>query len=493
MPNDSPSLDTLRQACVDPLPHPSLEQVQAFSAQVTDFLLRDFAALPQRGVGAFAGRAEMERRLREPAPEEGKEFAHVLAEFQEHIAPHVVRTSHPRFLAFVPGAPSFLSILGDWLCAGLNYFAGVWKEAAGPTQVEIVVLDWFRDFLGMPASARGVLTSGGSEANLLGLVVARSRLDQADRARAILYVSAQRHWSVDRAAMVMGWLPHQVRALPVGPDQRLQRSTLLEAVAEDRRKGRLPWALVANAGATNTGAVDCLDELAAVCRAHDLWFHVDAAYGWPAVLTPTEKDRLRGIEQADSITLDPHKWFAQTFEAGCLLVRDGAALENTFRLRPEYMQDVAPQSDEINFADHGIALTRRFRALKIWLSMKTLGVGWFRRLVEHCCLLAELTQRLLEAAGSFEILCPRNLSIVCFRYRPAGMHESDLNDLNRRLLEDVCRAGQFFLSSTDLAGRFALRVCFVNWRTTAADVEMLVRHFQECGSRLYEAAPAAPA
>ena len=414
----------------------------------------------------------------------------MLAEFQDKVARHAFRTNHPRFLAFVPGTPTFLSALGDFLCAGTNFFAGVWLEAAGPAQVELVVLDWFKEFLGYPAEAQGLLTGGGSEANLTALAVAREPLSYDDRPRAVLYLTEQRHWSVDRAARVLGLRPDQLRPVQADGQYRLTPAALAEAVRRDRAAGRLPWAVVVNAGATNTGVVDPLAGLADVCRQEGLWLHVDAAYGWPAVLIPEGKQLLAGVERADSVTLDPHKWFAQTFEAGCLLVRDGRRLTETFALRPEYMQDVEPAEDEVNFADRGLALTRRFRALKIWLTVKVLGVGWFRALVDRCCRLAELGQALLERAPGFEVLSPRRLSIVCFRWVPPGLaargepDQEELNRLNLTLIDELRKTGRAFLSSTRLRGRVALRFCFVNWRTTAADVEEVVRLLSELAARL---------
>jgi len=477
------ALKELRQSCSVPLFHPSLEWLQEASGSVSALLIRDYSELGERPIGQTAGRAEMEALFRQPPPEEGQDFLHVLQEIEEKIIPFTLRPSHPRFLAFIPGAPTFVSILGDWLCAGLNFFAGVWKEAPAATEVELLVLDWFKEFLGYPAQARGILTSGGSEANLTALVVAREKVEYSNRQQAVLYVSEHRHYSIDRAAKVMGMLPEQVRKLGTDAGQRLAPSLLKRAVTEDRQAGRLPWLVAANAGATNTGAIDSLDELAEFCRQNGMWFHVDAAYGWPAVLTQEGRVALRGIERADSITLDPHKWFGQTFEAGCVLIRAGKALADTFQLRPDYMQDVAPEEGEINFADHGIALTRRFRALKIWFSMKVLGVGWFRRLVEHCCRLADYAQKLLEKSGSFEILSSRQLSIVCFRFVPksAPQQKSELDDLNLAICEGARATGRVFLSTTRLQGRVALRLCFVNWRTTAADVEEVVALLEELG------------
>ncbi len=485
-----PLADLPRSDLARPLTHPDTAEMRALANEVLAWIGEHLGSLPEQPIGQSAGRMEMESRLREPPPEEGQGFAQAMRDFQERVVPFAFRVNHPRFLAFIPSAPSFLSVLGDMLCAGTNFFAGVWLEASGPAQVEILVLDWFKEFLGYPPGARGILTGGGSEANLTALVVARERLSAADRARAVLYVTEQRHWSIDRAAKVIGLSPEQIRPVATDDHFRLRVSALADAVRADREAGRFPWAVVANAGATNTGAVDPLTELAGWCRVARLWFHVDAAYGWPAVLIPAGRRALAGIEQADSITLDPHKWFAQTFEAGCLLVRDGPLLTQTFTLRPDYMQDVAPADDEINFADHGIALTRRFRALKIWFSVKAMGVRWFRTLIERCFALAELSERLLREAGCFEVLTPSSLSIVCFRYVPASgasaalMTKSELNQLNLALVERLRQTQRAFLSSTTLRGRVFLRFCFVNWRTTSADVQTVVQLLAELGRSL---------
>src|SRR5438128_7454023 len=315
----------------------------------------------------------------------------------------------------------------------------------------------------MPVEAGGILTSGGSEANLTALIVARESLTHSDRDRAVLYLTEQRHWSMDRAAKVIGLRPDQVAPVPADENFRLTSAALQDAIHRDRAAGHLPWAVIANGGATNTGTVDPLAPLAELCREEKLWLHVDAAYGWSAVLTEEGKAALNGIGDCDSVTLDPHKWFGQTFESGCLLVREGRRLAETFAMRPEYMQDVEPETDQINFADHGLALTRRFRALKIWLSVKVLGLGWYRELIARSCQLAELAQALLEQEPSFEILSPTQLSIVCFRYwglPPLRLTEDDLDRLNLRIIDELRATGRAFISSTRLRSRVALRFCF---------------------------------
>ncbi|MCI0642183.1 MAG: aminotransferase class V-fold PLP-dependent enzyme [Gemmataceae bacterium] len=483
----SHGLEHWRRLCEQALPHPGHADLELAGRTVADFFLKDFADLGERSVGRTAGCAEMEALLREPPPEAGMPFTEAWQSFLTKVAAYSFRPGHPRFLAFIPSAPTYYSVLGDWLCAGLNYFAGVWKEAPSAAQVELVVLDWFKEFLGLPATAQGILTGGGSEANLTALVVARERLPWEHRAKARLYTSEHRHWSVDRAAKVIGLHADQVRRLAADADYRLTPSSLRDAIRQDQEAGLVPWLVVANAGTTNTGTVDPLDAIAEVCRESGLWLHADAAYGWPAVLIPEGKSELHGIELADSVTLDPHKWFGQTFEAGCVLVRDGRLLEETFRMRPEYMQDVTPDAGEVNFCDRSIALTRRFRALKIWLSIKTLGVAWYRRLIQHCCALAEFGQKLLEQTPGFEILCGRQLSIVCFRYVPAKLQnetEEALNRFNLALCAELTKTGRAFLSTTLLNDRVALRFCFVNWRTTAADVEEIVKLLQRLGDEL---------
>jgi aromatic-L-amino-acid decarboxylase len=477
----------LRRTVAEPLPHPDAAALLAAGNCALEWVVHHFATLPNQEIGRTLNRTQAEALLREAPPENGRDFLEVLAEFAEKVAPHSFRVNHPRFLAFVPSAPVFPSILGDLLCAGTNFFAGVWLEASGPAEVELVVLDWFKEFVGYPTTAGGLLTGGGSEATLTALLVARERLGYEERQRAVLYVTEQRHWSVDRAAKVIGLRPDQLHPLPADAQFRLRPEDLAAAVARDRAAGLLPWALVANAGATNTGAVDPLPALAAACRDERLWLHVDAAYGWAAVLTPDGQRVLDGIGLADSLTLDPHKWFGQTFEAGCVLVREGRRLPETFAIRPEYMQDVEPAGDEVNFADHGIALTRRFRALKIWVSVKVLGVAWFRALAEHCCRLAEFAEGLLHRSAVFDVLSPQQLSIVCFRYVPSGFvtrteeDERRLDQLNLRLIEELRATGMAFISSTRLRQRVALRFCFVNWRTTAADVEMVVEMLAKLG------------
>ncbi|MBY0231971.1 MAG: aminotransferase class V-fold PLP-dependent enzyme [Gemmataceae bacterium] len=464
--------DQLRAGCASPCPSPSLAELEAMAREVSSWVLRHHQELPSRPIGQAASPAFLASLLHHPAPESGTPFSQVLQRFASSVAPWAFRVAHPRFLAFVPSAPAPESILADWLAAGCNFFSGVWLEAAGPSQVELTVLDWFRAILGMPTGASGLLTGGGSEANLTALATARERLGRDERPRAVLYVSQQRHWSLDRAAHVLGFWPEQVRPVEVDGERRLSIEALEREIAADRAAGRVPWAVAATAGTTNTGAVDPLPALAALCRQEGLWLHADAAYGWANALDPEGARELAGIGEADSVALDPHKWFAQGFDAGALLVRDPAALERAFRLRPEYMQDVAPATGEVNFCDRGIALTRRFRALKVWFSVQALGMGWFRGMVRHTRTLARYAEARLAEAG-FEIVSPARMGVVCFRW--PGSDED-----NAALAEAARRTGELFMATTMLEGRAVLRFCFVNWRACADDVDAAVALLSRC-------------
>jgi aromatic-L-amino-acid/L-tryptophan decarboxylase len=483
--NSDNRIEELRQTLAHPLPHPNSLAAKDHASLVIDFLNQRSNILPGEGIGSTRCREEMETLLRELPPEIGRDFKTVFAEFERKVVPNAIRFDHPSFFGFIPSAPTVLSTLGDMLCAGTNFSVNDWRTAAGPTQVELVVLDWFKAFLGYPPEAQGVLTSGGSEANLTGLMAAQERLCYDNRASAVWYWTDQRHASMDRALFVMGYRPEQGRVIATDDRFRMQPDALREAISHDRSIGRIPWLVVGNGGATNTGAVDPLVQLAELCRQEKLWFHVDAAYGWAASLIPAGKTVLEGIERADSITLDPHKWFAQTFDVGCVLVRDGVLLSQAFAF------DKSEDKEEIDLSDRGIASTRSFRALKIWFSVNCLGVGWFRALVRHSCSLAEFAEFLLTHSPVFEVLAPRQLSIVCFRYVPSRFpvneqdRERELNHLNLAIAQELRASGAACVSTTRLRGRVALRFCFVNWRTTAADIENVLRAIADIAGRRY--------
>lgn len=460
------------------------EIMRRLGYRAVDALVERASAL--RDVSPWEGgtRRELEPLLREPAPEEGRDAAAVMERALRDVLPRAGRIDHPRFFAFVPSSPTWPSVLGDFLAAGSTIFQGTWLESAGPSQLELVVLDWFREWLGMPEGTGGLLTSGGSAANLDALVAARHAA--GDPTEPVVYMSDQGHSSLERGARVAGVPPEAIRTIPTDERFRLLPDALDRALAEDRRAGRTPVAVCVSAGATNTGAVDPLEELAEVAGAHGTWLHVDAAYGGFAALTERGRRAFRGLERADSVTLDPHKWLFQPYEAGCLLVRDVRRLEDAFRVLPEYLQDTELGLEQVNFANRGVQLTRSFRALKIWLSVQTFGVGAFREAIDRGIDLAEAAGRQIEAAPDLESLAPPSLGVVCFRYRPrgTGLDDAQLDALNASIQERIVEERSAMISSTRLRGRYSLRLCILNFRSRQDDVDAVLDRIRELGREL---------
>lgn len=422
--------------------------------------------------------------LRRAAPEEvaascagpptaaGEPFEAVLERLFRDILPYSSRTGHPSYFAFVPSAGTWPGALGDFVASACNVYAGSWMESAGPTQLETEVLGWFKDWVGYPAGAAGSLVTGGSAANLTALACARETLVGSMRDDLVVYVSDQAHSSLARGARTLGFRPDQVRVLPVGEDLRLKPATLEAAIAADEAAGRRPFLAVANAGATSAGAIDPLGELASICRERGIWLHVDAAYGGFAVLTDRGRAALDGIALADSITLDPHKWLYQSYECGCLLVREGRALRHAFEISSDYLRDADARLREVNFADLGLQLTRTTRAFKVWLSLRTFGLDAFRASIDRCLDLAELARARIEASERLELAAPVSLGVVCFRRRPrAGEDDEWLTD---GLVAALEQSGVGFISSTRVHGRPALRLCILNHTSGADDVERVL-------------------
>jgi aromatic-L-amino-acid/L-tryptophan decarboxylase len=441
--------------------------------RVTDVVADHIATLREQPAQSTLGRIDAERMLAGPPPNSPREFEETLAFLREKVFPYHAREPHPHFMGYIPSSPTFPAILGDWLATGYNFFCGVWSVASGPNELELVVIDWFRSWLGMPPGTSGLLTSGGSTATLTAVVAARHAADvNGDNvSRLTIYTSEQAHSSVQRAAWIAGIPRANVRAVATDDDYRMRIPALREAIAADRAAGLLPFMVAASAGTTNTGAIDPLDEIADVSARERLWMHVDAAYGGFVALTGRGAGSLRGIERADSVTLDPHKWLFVPFECGCILARDPRKLEEAFSVHPEYLTDVRAREHEVNFADLGEQLTRGSHALKVWMSVNYFGVDAIRDAVASGVRRAEYAGEVLAARDDFEILSPAQLGIICFRARPRGVAESDLDALNDRINARVNATGRFLISSTKLRGRFSLRLCTQVHRMTEADID----------------------
>ena len=448
--------------------------------QVADIVADHLANIRSEPVIATAPRAQLNKALLRAPPAHPSDFDSIVATLQEHVFPYHAREPHPGFLAYIPSCPTFPALLGDWIATGYNFFAGVWPVAAGPNQVEMVVLEWIRDWMGLPATASGLLTSGGSAANTTAVVAARHAAVEkgGDIRKLVVYTSAQAHSSVVRAAWVAGIARDNVRIVEMDDRFRMRPDELVRSIADDRASGSEPFLVVASAGTTNTGSVDPIDEIADVCEKESLWLHVDAAYAGFAALTGEGKKLLGPLDRADTLTLDPHKWLFVPFECGCLMARDPSRLADAFRIAPEYLRDVEPGEEEVNFADRGVQLTRYSRALKIWVSVNYFGTEIIASAIQDAMDRARLLESLVAASPDFEILSPAQFGIVCFRARPASIDEAELDSLNERINAHVVAGGRFLISSTRLHGRFSLRMCTLGYRTTQDDIRNLFETIQ---------------
>ncbi|HEX2094573.1 MAG TPA: aminotransferase class V-fold PLP-dependent enzyme [Longimicrobiaceae bacterium] len=460
------------------------EEMRRLGYRVVDLLVEHFSRLDGAPVGRRGSRAELEARLREPLQEEPGRPDELLERLEREVFGSMLHVDHPRFFAFVPGPGNFVSAMADALAAGLNVFTGTWFAGSGPAQVELVVVDWLRQLCGLPEGAGGLFVSGGSMANLTALAVAR-HVRLGDRTGgAVVYTSDQTHSSVFRALRVLGFAPEQVRTLPSDGEFRLPPAELRRAMEADRAAGRTPFCVVANAGTTNTGAVDPLGELAELCRAEGVWLHADGAYGVPAVLTGPGRRLLDGLGGVDSLSLDPHKWLFQSFETGCVLVRDRHLLRRTFQILPEYLRDTHGAQEEVNFGDYGIQLTRSFRALKLWMSLQVFGLRAFREAIGRGIRLAELAEGILREGPRWEVVTPAQLAVVTFRYVPPGATPEATDELNGRMVGEMLADGFALATSTVLRGRTVLRLCTINPRTTEPDIRETLRRLEAIGERL---------
>ncbi|MCI0728580.1 MAG: aminotransferase class I/II-fold pyridoxal phosphate-dependent enzyme, partial [Chloroflexi bacterium] len=439
-------------------------------------------------------------------PERPESLETILADFENVILPGLTHWNQPGFLAYFSSSASVPGILGEWLSAGLNVNAMLWRTSPAATELENVTLDWLRQMLGLPAGFHGVITDGASMSSPLALAVARERLGldirnqgmagRSELPRLRLYISAETHSSVEKGAIVVGIGRQGVRAVPVDQEFRMDVTALARAIEEDLAAGWRPFAVVATVGTTATTSIDPVPEIAAICQKHDLWLHVDGAYGGMAAVAPEMRHILAGVEQADSLVVNPHKWLFLPVDCSAFYVRDPHLLRRTFSLVPDYLQT----SEEVtNYMDWGVQLGRRFRALKLWWVIRAFGhEGLAARLREHLRL-GQLLANWVDADPDFERLAPTPLSTVCFRACPgdvaarltqagpeeaAGL-EAYLDRLNEALIEAANATGEIYLSGTRLHGRYTIRLAINNVRTNEATVARAWELLREAAGRLH--------
>ena len=379
------------------------------------------------------------------------------------------------YLAYIPGGGIYHSALGDFLAAVTNKYAGVFFAGPGAVRMENMLIRWTADLVGYPAGAAGNIASGGSISNLTAIATARDAhgLKGADYARAVVYLTAQAHHSIDKALRIAGMAEVQVRHVGMDERYRMRADALADAIARDRAEGLNPWLIIAAAGTTDTGAVDPLDSIADIAQRERCWFHVDAAYGGFFLLTEHGRALMRGIERSDSVVLDPHKGMFLPYGSGILVVRDAEALATTHRYTGAYMQDALREPSEISPADVSPELTKHFRALRMWLPLVLVGTGPFRAALDEKLLLAMYFRAEIARIG-FEVGPAPDLSVVTYRWAPAGMSLDEANRRNQEIVDNVRRDGRVFLSSTMLEGRFTLRLAVLAFRTHLRTIDQAI-------------------
>ena len=427
---------------------------------------------------------------RQPLPREGQPADEVYEEFLSNVLPYNMGNVHPRFWGWVMGSGAPMGVLADFLASAMDTQLGG-AEHMG-SRIEAQVIAWMKEMLGYPPEASGLLTSGGSMANLIGLTVARHARAGWDvrneglraGSQLTVYGSSEMHSSVQRAVEELGIGSAFLRRIPVDAKLRIDTAALREAIERDLADGLKPVCVVANLGATNAGSLDPLDDLADISQEYGLWFHVDGAFGALAYLSPQFRPQLAGMERADSLAFDLHKWVYLPFAVGCVLVRDAEAHRRAFTLRPDYLQhgDRGPSGGDIWFSDYGLELTRSFKALKVWMALKTYGADLMGEMIQQNIDQARYLEDLVQRSPSLELLAPVPLNTVCFRFRAAALSDVHLNGLNQEILFRIQESGSFLPSSTQVAGRFAIRASITNHRTTGADIEALATEVERVGA-----------
>jgi aromatic-L-amino-acid decarboxylase len=425
-----------------------------------------------------------------PLPTGPTPLGAIYDDFRTAVLPYAVGNIHPGFVGWVHGSGTPTGMLAELLAAGMNANVGGREHAA--VYVERQVIAWCRELFGFPAEASGVLVTGTSTANLIAVLVARTaRLGAASRARGVreaprltAYAARTAHGCVAKAMEMAGLGSDALRLLPTDASRRMDTAALEQAIATDRRDGAEPFLVVGTAGTVDTGAIDDLSTIASIAAAEGLWFHVDGAFGALAMMSPELRPRLSGIERADSIAFDFHKWAHAPYDAGCILVRDGARHRAAFATEPSYLApfDRGTAAGAPWFADYGPDLSRGFRALKVWFTWREHGTAGLGAAMLQNCQQAEALAAAVDAAPDLERLAPVTLNIVCFRYRAPGLDEAALDRLNKEIVADVQESGVAVPSSTIVDGRLAIRVNLTNHRTTMADLHRLLAEVRARGA-----------
>jgi aromatic-L-amino-acid decarboxylase len=456
--------------------------------RLVDLVADRLAALPDGPVTRAESPADVSRILgaEQTLPASGSDAGALLTDATRMLFDHSLLNGHPRFFGYITSSPAPIGMLADFLAAALNQNVGAWQLSPIATEIEAQAVRWIAELIGYPPSGGGLLVSGGNMANFVGFLAARAAkapgnvrkegLLRAGRSL-LVYASAETHGWIKKAADLFGLGTNAIRWVATDAEQRMDSSALRLRVEEDLRLGHRPFLVVGTAGSVSTGAVDSLPEIAAVCREHGLWFHVDGAYGGLAAQAAGSPASLLALSAADSVAVDPHKWLYAPLEAGCVLVRDASRLRDAFSYHASYYHF---DDGELNYFDYGPQNSRGFRALKVWLALRQVGRAGYLKMIGDDMRLARHLHALMARHPEFEATS-QSLSITTFRYVPPDLRaqlgsaevETYLDELNRRLLTAVEKSGDAFLSNAVVGGRFVLRACIVNFHTSLGDIEAL--------------------
>ena len=486
------------------------DEIRRVGRLVVDLIADHLTSLPERPAFKPVPEALAQEMAATPAPADPVPPDEILRRFADTIEPYPFGNGHPRFWGWINSPPAVMGIFADALAAAMNPSCAGGNHAA--IHLEREVLEWFRVLLRFPNGTMGLLVSGGSMATMTALAVARhvrSGVDvRQDGLRAApspfaFYMTPEGHSCARKAIELLGFGSASIRIVPATGAFTMDVAALDAALEADQRAGVRPIAVVATAGTTNTGAIDDLRAIADVCRRRDVWMHVDAAYGGPAILSDEYGDAIAALAGADSVSVDPHKWMFVPVEAGLVLVRDGEAMRSAFSLVPPYIRSQGSAGEVYGmpwFSEYGFQQTRGFRALKVWMAMQQLGVSGYKAVVEENIALAKYLADRVRSAADFELMAPPGLSVVCFRYvdpsgnagpdaaRSDGAAASDREAaaaaMNRAILERLQLSGEAFITSTELGGRFVLRACIVNYRSTREDVDRMLEATRAIGREL---------
>lgn len=418
-------------------------------------------------------------------PKDGRDANEVVEEMMQEIYKYRGDSNHPRFFGFVPGPASSISWLGDIMTSAYNIHAGGSKLAPMVNCIEQKLLKWLCEQIGFGSHSGGVFVSGGSMANITALTAARDcKLNDETLHLGVAYISDQTHSSVAKGLRIIGIPNKRIRIIPTHDNFTMNTELLEAAIEKDKASGLIPFVIIGTAGTTNTGSIDPFQEISRIAKAHDLWFHIDGAYGGSVLLSPKYKHLLAGTELADSMSWDAHKWLYQTYGCAMVLVNDVKHLFHSFHVNPEYLQDLEGDLEHINTWDIGMELTRPARGLKLWLTLQILGTDLIGSAIEHGFQLADWAEEAIKTYSDWEIISPSQLAMVSFRFAPKGLTEDQLDDLNEQISKKILDDGFAAIFTTVLHGHKVLRICALHPETTKEDMYETIRRLDLYGREL---------